>query len=652
MFGNTPPLSDMERICLFTRLIDAFLKGHPLKRYRGDVYYETDRFHLLFSTMKRHRWTSQLINQEIDRHLTSLEDPAMAAAAAEWTDQLRAGVHEFDNYQVLLGELSRQDIEDMSAQGVAVLTENKALRVHYCQQLGNVVAPGSPDKGHPFSFLEDPLIEKILLLLHYLAAEQDIRNSGDEMLFEILHGEWFNIPRQEIINLVIEVANRQYTEYITSLRRLLQEKVTAPPRNLFTPPAHEGLKRASVAIEKLASLPANTPLALLLDQVLRETGIRDFIGNSADRAFLEVSVNSFTAYITEEARRYPAMNLSLLVKLLSLMKRTATAGALVDMGQGQSPLQVLAPLYQAQAAPAFMRIREGNLTEESLPIPEGPQVPRLEAAIENSLLQRFAMNATALNNYLRCPLEFYYNMLIRIPFPRNEATEFGSAVHFALEMLFRKMQSNGEAFPPKEVFIKEFEGNLGRRRASFTPEQFSRRLGYGQEVLSNYYDEYVHSWSKIVAVERNFRNVTVNGVPLKGKIDKLEFEGRSANLVDYKTGDPEKSKARLAPPGEAIPHGGDYWRQGVFYKILVDNYQQKEWKVTSAEFDFIEPDKKGRYHKVKLFITPEAVDRVTQQFTTVWQRIQRRDFYTGCGKPDCHWCHFVKTYELAQGPHE
>ena len=50
------------------------------------------------------------------------------------------------------------------------------------------------------------------------------------------------------------------------------------------------------------------------------------------------------------------------------------------------------------------------------------------------------MNVTALNNYLNCPLGFYYKNLIRIPSGKNEATEFGSAIHYALEKLFRKMQ--------------------------------------------------------------------------------------------------------------------------------------------------------------------------------------------------------------------
>ena len=34
------PISDLERIELFKELIDSFPKNHPLKRYRGDVYFE------------------------------------------------------------------------------------------------------------------------------------------------------------------------------------------------------------------------------------------------------------------------------------------------------------------------------------------------------------------------------------------------------------------------------------------------------------------------------------------------------------------------------------------------------------------------------------------------------------------------------------
>ena len=108
----------------------------------------------------------------------------------------------------------------------------------------------------------------------------------------------------------------------------------------------------------------------------------------------------------------------------------------------------------------------------------------------------------------------------------------------------------------------------------------------------------------------------------------------------------------MKAPHDKDPNGGDYWRQAVFYKILVDNYEQKEWKVISTEFDFIEPDKKGEYRKEKITISPEDMETVKQQITEVWNRIQARDFYTGCGKPDCHWCNFVKNNNLAVTLHD
>jgi DNA helicase-2/ATP-dependent DNA helicase PcrA len=193
---------------------------------------------------------------------------------------------------------------------------------------------------------------------------------------------------------------------------------------------------------------------------------------------------------------------------------------------------------------------------------------------------------------------------------------------------------------------------MRRHREIFTREAFARRMEYGLEVLTNYYNKYVHQWNKIVAVERNIRNVIVRGVPLKGKLDKLEFHGKEVNVVDYKTGDADKAKEKLAPPGEKDPNGGDYWRQAVFYKLLVDGYEQKDWKVVSTEFDFVEPDKKKEYRKVKIMTGVEDTTTVTQQIVQTWQKIQNREFYTGCGKFDCHWCNFVKTNNLTIALHE
>lgn len=71
-----------------------------------------------------------------------------------------------------------------------------------------------------------------------------------------------------------------------------------------------------------------------------------------------------------------------------------------------------------------------------------------------------------------------------------------------------------------------------------------------------------------MAVERNIRGVVYNGVPLKGKLDKLEFNGKEVNVVDYKSGNIDNAIPKMKAPHEKDPNGGDYWRQAVFYKIL------------------------------------------------------------------------------------
>jgi DNA helicase-2/ATP-dependent DNA helicase PcrA len=69
-----------------------------------------------------------------------------------------------------------------------------------------------------------------------------------------------------------------------------------------------------------------------------------------------------------------------------------------------------------------------------------------------------------------------------------------------------------------------------------------------QKVLQNYYAKYINTWNKVVSVELNIRGVVVNGVPIKGKLDKLEFDGKNVNVVDYKSGDIDKALPKMRGP--------------------------------------------------------------------------------------------------------
>jgi len=120
--------------------------------------------------------------------------------------------------------------------------------------------------------------------------------------------------------------------------------------------------------------------------------------------------------------------------------------------------------------------------------------------------------------------------------------------------------------------------------------------------------------------------------------------------VDYKTGSYENARKKFNPPDphKNDPHGGDYWRQAVFYKILIENsYQYRNQEVSSVEFDFVEPTESDPvYPKRKVRFPPEDERIVSEQIRSTWEKIHNRDFYTGCGDPDCSYCNFVKQNKL------
>lgn len=922
------PVSDLEKIELFKQLIDSFPKGHPLKRYRGDVYFEVNNLQALFSTMKKEGWTADFISKKIDEYLADLPTrdefiykrkykefnagdlkKDKIEEEKEKMEKLRAAVNEFDRFQQLLRKKNRYDFDDMINWVIKAFEENKNLLANYQERyqyilvdeyqdtsgtqnrlvellisywdkpnvfvvgdddqsiyrfqganvenmlefagnykenlltlvltnnyrstqpildvsktlinrneerlvkkidglskellsanqlinqltnkpiireyetlrqemigiakqvqelVGQQVPPGRIgiiykenkygeelaqyfkllnipvySKRH-LNILELPLAQKIILLLKYLAAEHDTPYGGDEMLFEILHFDWFHIPPIEIAKLSIEVAEKRYGDSKTSIRQALVEKSNAPAKDLFSQGLHSGLKNASRIIEQLVADVPNLTLQQLFERVIREAGVLSHIMQSPDKHWQLQVLTGLFDFVKEETHRSPLLNLDELVKLISLMEKEEITLPLVQVsgsdkginlltahgskglefeyvilagcnssfwekkrkpgggyklpdtmftsqpaagddeelrrlfyvaltraeqhlyisyskfkndGKELEPSMFIAEIQDQYQLPAEKIILDREVLSEFAALhfgaAEAPEIEKIEEDFISRILDKFVMNVTALNNYLKCPLEFYFKNLIRIPSLKNEATEFGSAVHYALEKLFRKMQETGrDEFAPKKELIADFEWYLHRHRESFTQEQYDRRLEYGQEVLSNYYDKYINSFNTIVAIERNIRNVVVKEVPLKGKLDKLEFDGKAVNVVDYKTGDPDKALPKLKGPSEKEPNGGDYWRQAVFYKILVDNYEQKDWKVVSTEFDFIEPDKKKNYRKEKVVISPADITTVTEQISRTWEKIQNREFYTGCGKEDCHWCNFVKTNNLAVALHE
>lgn len=925
------PISELEKIQLLKKLIDGFTKDNPLKRYRGDVYFDMKNLSALFSTMKREGWTVDYIRASIKAYLDSLpeRDEYICKRAtkhfkkgdvrtdkieieAEKMARLQAAVEQFDVFQSMMQAASRYDFDDMINWVIRAFGQHPQLLADYKErfqyilvdeyqdtsgtqnrlieqlisgeEMPNVFVVGDDDqsiyrfqganienmeqfagsfadtlrtivltqnyrsvqpildvsmtlidnngqsrlvnqlpglskdllasndkltglsippvilryntprdemagitlaatkliregtapgkiaviyrenrygeelaqyfrlKGLPFyskrniNLFEVPFARKVLTLLRYVACELDTPYSGDDLLFSILHYDFYNIPPVEIAKVSIRVAEKGY-EQKSSIRQHLQEWLNTRNLTLFTEAPAEAMMQVGKMVEKWIRDAHNVTLQQLFANIINEGGVLAFIMQSPEKIWLMKVLQALFDFIKEETRRSPDMNITSFMEMVDLMESNNIPLPLVQVAGNDKGInlitahgskglefehvflasanshlwekkrknnsgfsfpdtvfvtqststdeQELRRLFYVAITRAEKHLyisypefrQDGKPLEPSLFITEildqhmlpnekeelseedlfefellnyakgqAPEIARVDQQFIDTLLSGFVMNVTALNNYLDCPLGFFYKNLVRVPTGRSENTEFGSAVHYAIEKLFVKMQENGQnVFPSKEEFLRDFTWSMRRNRESFTREAFERRMEYGRDILGQYYDTYVNTWPRIVSVERNIRNVVVSGVPVKGKVDKLEFDGNQVNVVDYKTGDYEKAikeYRKFEHPNERNPNGGDYWRQAVFYKILLDNYRAKNWRVVSTEFDFIEPNKQKVYHKEKVAITPEDVTTVTQQIVSTWVKIQNKEFYIGCGKEECPWCNFVKDNRLQVALHD
>jgi DNA helicase-2/ATP-dependent DNA helicase PcrA len=278
-----------------------------------------------------------------------------------------------------------------------------------------------------------------------------------------------------------------------------------------------------------------------------------------------------------------------------------------------------------------------------------PQMEKAEKDFIDNLLVNFKMNVSALNNYLECPVKFYYSTLIRVPSAVNESAQFGTSMHDALNFYFKKMMAD-KTYPPESLLLNRFEWHINENRSVFTAESLKRFRDYGIQCLHAFFQKYFTSGTKgdFIRTEVPMEAV-VNGIPLKGFADKLHYLNEGITITDFKTGSLVKANGRFefAEPGhEKKPEGGNYWRQAVMYKILFDHQRNQTKQLRDIEFHFIEPNASGDFDIKKVLVTPEHEKIVMQQAEETWAKIQTHEFYTGCGKPDCEWCNFVKEHKL------
>ncbi|MDP3996026.1 MAG: ATP-dependent DNA helicase, partial [bacterium] len=251
------------------------------------------------------------------------------------------------------------------------------------------------------------------------------------------------------------------------------------------------------------------------------------------------------------------------------------------------------------------------------------------------------LSPTALNTYLSCPYKFKLNNLLRAPRAKAIPMSFGSSIHKALEEFFREFKKT-KKIPSIAILRSTFK--IALEKEILTSMENGRLLKRGLNVLEEYVSFYKDQLIPPFEVEKffgyGFSKIVLNGIPLGGKIDKIEaLDSKFARVIDYKTG---SAKSRSEIEGKTAQSNGDYKRQLVFYKLLADLDKTFKLTVSEAELDFVEPDRTtGKFKKERFTIAEAEVEELKKVIRGVWKDIldlkfpRTTDVKKHC--PRCEW---------------
>ncbi len=269
------------------------------------------------------------------------------------------------------------------------------------------------------------------------------------------------------------------------------------------------------------------------------------------------------------------------------------------------------------------------------------EIKLLEHDEIDKVLQIFKMSTTSLNKYLKCPITFYFENILRVPMARSASNGFGNAIHYALEMYFRDMEADpARAIPDEEILQNHFRVGMKKYHSHFTVKERELSEVRGKILLSEYFAEYNEQWTLPRKFEMEFDIKTeYGGVPISGKLDQVAVYDDHLQVIDYKTG--RYDSAKLKGPTGDDDLGGDYWRQIVFYKLLLRGEDRLRQSMRSGVMDFVEKQKDGRFQRRKFEVEEFEMEIVGKQLVDSYTKIKNHEFSIGCGEENCKWCNFV-----------
>ncbi len=359
-------------------------------------------------------------------------------------------------------------------------------------------------------------------------------------------------------------------------------------------------------------------------EIMSHTDITKKERNEDDRRLLYVAITRAKQQVVVS---YPETSIS------------NTAVKTINPSMFIAEMQSSALALSVQQDDKLIERQEDFLSKLVAPAPTVQHTEQAEKFFKE-LIGTYRLSVSALNNYLQDPAQFILRDLLRIPSGSAPYLAFGTAIHAALEELFKQIQ-RGVKVDSEKIF-KRYEEVLGQE--ILTREDFERRLVHGKKVLEQYMSELqldvLQPWQLEARFGSGMRRTVLDDMQLVGRIDRLDWidkKTKTVRVIDYKTGSAKSrntlegktQSAGLSAREQSLPESirSPFKRQLLFYKLLTQLDTAFEPEVTQGVFEFVVPDSQTGKMAVHAFDLPDTeVEDLKELIRTVMRELRSLQF--------------------------
>lgn len=258
----------------------------------------------------------------------------------------------------------------------------------------------------------------------------------------------------------------------------------------------------------------------------------------------------------------------------------------------------------------------------------------LESQLEDEKIllinkNELTLSASKFGTYIKCPLQFKYEYILKIPTPPRTYFDMGTAVHAVAEQL-TILQKNGTKYGKKEameILEKSWSSNAYLKKSKQKESQDKTSAKEMVETLLDWLDK---NPNKVKDVEQDFQ-IEISGVKVYGRMDRVEItpEGEY-EVVDFKSGRVYLTKNTIKEDPQM-----NLYALGV--KKVYGKLPQK------ASLFYIKDDKKVEYN-----ITSDTLNSTISTLEQITESILKEDFTPTPDKDTCFRCDFKDICDFAE----